>query len=736
MIIGAIENFQGLTSRFAIPEGLEFVAGSGTVPDGLKDKLGCDDTDWTEMSKVYLIDGLGVYTSSDPTVVFTFKCKVKEGATGTQEVKFDTSNPDTTLALADDDFEEYETIIKTTPVTVTAAPKPAESISVKTETTLTVGNKETLIATVIPSDCTDEVTWTSDNTDVATVDSTGTVEGKSVGTAKITAKAGDKTAECTVTVKAAPCTHASKKPVAAKESDCQNKGWDAYKVCENCGVYFDMHDEPIADIPYLALGSHRFTSKEKSQAALKTAGNCKDEAVYWYSCEVCHNVERDDSHTFKGEKDPNNHVGGTKIVGAAEPDHVHGIDGFTGDKVCVGCEVTLEEGSVISAGDHVPATVWNSDENFHWKKCDVTGCGVVIDGTKAAHVSTGENKATCQHRAKCDICNTEYGTKAGHVYSTEWSKDGSTHWHACNECGDKHDEAAHVYDRETTEYKASDATCTAKATYYKTCVCGAKGTETFEYGDVNGHTEGDEWLYNEREHWHICKVTGCGVVIEESRAPHRPDREKATVDNEVKCLDCGYVLQEKINIVTVEIPFTVTVKKGGNVAPGKQTFELEIFNIHHGNENLYADVTYTATVETDGEKDYNATIKITGPADQVYNMTCEDFFVRQKNTKAANWTYSDAVWCVRPLIEDEGNVQYTFYPTHLIDDGNDYEADRESQDKMTFVNTYTENKSAEKPGSAEDTGDSSMLIWVALLLVSGGVAVGMTVYSRKRKNAR
>ena len=34
-------------------------------------------------------------------------------------------------------------------------------------------------------------------------------------------------------------------------------------------------------------------------------------------------------------------------------------------------------------------------------------------------------------------------------------------------------------------YKATDATCTAKATYYYSCVCGEKGTETFENGNVD-----------------------------------------------------------------------------------------------------------------------------------------------------------------------------------------------------------------------------------------------------------
>ena len=59
----------------------------------------------------------------------------------------------------------------------------------------------TLTATVKPDDATDKtVTWTSSNPNVATVDATGRVHAVAKGEAIITAKAGDKTAECTVKV--------------------------------------------------------------------------------------------------------------------------------------------------------------------------------------------------------------------------------------------------------------------------------------------------------------------------------------------------------------------------------------------------------------------------------------------------------------------------------------------------------------------------------------------------------
>ena len=74
----------------------------------------------------------------------------------------------------------------------------------KTELALTVGDAAVqLKATVAPDNATDKtVTWTSDKPAVATVDATGKVTAVAGGEAIITAKAGDKTATCKVTVKA------------------------------------------------------------------------------------------------------------------------------------------------------------------------------------------------------------------------------------------------------------------------------------------------------------------------------------------------------------------------------------------------------------------------------------------------------------------------------------------------------------------------------------------------------
>ena len=89
--------------------------------------------------------------------------------------------------------------------TVTPEIVPVSQITLnKAETSISVGNSETLTATVAPENATlKALTWASSDEDVATVAPDGTVTAVKVGTATITATAADgsgKSATCTVTV--------------------------------------------------------------------------------------------------------------------------------------------------------------------------------------------------------------------------------------------------------------------------------------------------------------------------------------------------------------------------------------------------------------------------------------------------------------------------------------------------------------------------------------------------------
>ena len=87
-------------------------------------------------------------------------------------------------------------------VTVEKKVIPVEGISLnRTSAALVEGESLALVATVTPEDATDKtVTWTTSDASVATVDATGKVTAVAVGTATITAQAGDFFAACEVTV--------------------------------------------------------------------------------------------------------------------------------------------------------------------------------------------------------------------------------------------------------------------------------------------------------------------------------------------------------------------------------------------------------------------------------------------------------------------------------------------------------------------------------------------------------
>lgn len=259
VFVGPVEKLRTAQFELVIPDELEFIDGS--CPVGLAAKLGAAAAEFAPSSKVYASYGAGEYTSTGDTVLVNFTCKVKEGVAAGKMPVVTVINDEENFFFANSENTYYT--INYNPndamVTIAAEEKPATGITLnKSELTLTAGESDTsLTAAVTPEGSTDTVVWSSSKTDVATVDSaTGKVTAVAPGEATITATAGTKTATCTVKVQAAPCNHGSCTPVPAKDSNCTEKGWDAYKKCDQCGKLFDMNNAPLAEIPYRALNDN------------------------------------------------------------------------------------------------------------------------------------------------------------------------------------------------------------------------------------------------------------------------------------------------------------------------------------------------------------------------------------------------------------------------------------------------------------------------------------------------
>lgn len=256
------------------------------------------------------------------------------------------------------------------------------------------------------------------------------------------------------------CQHEATTHYNAVASTCKKQGNDEYYICDDCGKIFasdgitELEGIPyrpfgdhkggtatcrskavctVCGLSYGDYGSHNYTAQIKKAETLKSAGTCKYEAIYYYSCSVCELCEENDLHTFSGEKDSSLHTGETEIRGAKEATCCE--DGYTGDIYCKDCNTKIQSGSVIPAtGNHMDADgKWETDGNKHWHTC--------YNGTIFDEAEHSGGNATCKQKAVCKDCGVEYGDYAAHQLTKHdqvkptFENDGNIEYWTCNECG-------------------------------------------------------------------------------------------------------------------------------------------------------------------------------------------------------------------------------------------------------------------------------------------------------------
>ena len=307
---------------------------------------------------------------------------------------------------------------------------------------------------------------------------------------------------------------------------------------------------------------------------------------------------------------------------------------------------------------------------------------------------------------------TAAGTQLGHAWASDWSKDTDNHWKECSRCHEKKDEAAHDYGSDnicdTCEYDktvphthnltlvpAKAPTCTEKGnTAYYTCDGCDKwfedATGASEITDktsvilaATGHSVSD-WKSDHTDHWKECTVVGCGVIIEDSKAAHTagewiidtPATATTSGSKHKECTVCGYMM------ATETIPAT-----GG----GEHTHS-------YGSDWKYDADTHW------------------------HECSCGD-----KADKAAHdfkWVVDkEATATQKGSKHEECKVcGYKKAAVEIPATG--------STTKPTDPTQTNPNTGAESP----KTGDNSnMILWIALLFISSGAVIGITVYSKKKK---
>ena len=303
---------------------------------------------------------------------------------------------------------------------------------------------------------------------------------------------------------------------------------------------FTMPDSEVSvKATYTIPHTHTYDQEIQKPETLKSAADCTNDAVYFKSCS-CGEISTTETFTAAGtqlghawasdwSKDTDNHwkecsrchekkdeaahdYGSDNICDTCGYDktvpHTHNLTlvpakaptctekGNTAYYTCDGCDKWFEDAtgaseitdktSVILAATGHSASDWKSDNTDHWKECTVVGCGVIIEGSKAAHtagewiIDTPATATTSGSKHKeCTVCGYTMTTETipatgggehTHSYGSEWKNDADNHWHECS-CGDKADKAAHdfkwVVDKE--------ATATQKGSKHEECkVCGYK----------------------------------------------------------------------------------------------------------------------------------------------------------------------------------------------------------------------------------------------------------------------
>ena len=219
--------------------------------------------------------------------------------------------------------------------------------------------------------------------------------------------------------------------------------------------------------------------------------------------------------------------------------------------------------------------------------------------------------------------------------------------------------------------------------------------------------------------------------------------EQSEVDAMAKAIeDAIAALQYKdANYIKIEVPFKLTVKKTGEMDPGKETFKFAI-------ERFGATTEYVLvqdTVETEGEKTYEGKFIFTIKENQAGNLS-EGFVIRQVKGNAEGWTYDETKFYAIPMFVDTyTNVAGWSFLKYDENAELDYNNPIE---EIGFTNSYSAKKPVvpseptepTKPGTSDknpQTGDTSNLaLWIVLLFASGGAAIGTTVVSRKKKYNR
>ena len=391
------------------------------------------------------------------------------------------------------------------------------------------------------------------------------------------------------------------------------------------------------------------------------------------------------------------------------------------------------------AHDH-QSNDWKSNETEHWQVCT---CGAVFH--KAEHSG---GTATCTEKAKCAVCGAEYGDALGHDFTTSWTHDDNEHWKQCSRCDIKDDVSPHTWDNGTI---TTAPTCTKAGK--KTYSCTKCDATKIEPIPATGHSWKSDWTSDATHHWYECDNKNCDVtdnagkkgyaehsggkatctqnaVCEICKASYGSldpnnhtdlkhiDAKAATAAEEGNiaywyCDGCKKYFSDKdgtkeiakADTVTAKLPPKITAGDGAAVTQGEKK-ELTFTSDASFADFVRVELDGTALEEKNYTKREGSTI-ITLNRDFVATLSVGEHtlaIVSQHGTATAKFT-------VKAKPTETATPQPTVPP------------------QPTAQPTPTVQPVSPRTG---DTANPAL--WFALLIVSGGAAIGITVASRKKKH--
>ena len=307
------------------------------------------------------------------------------------------------------------------------------------------------------------------------------------------------------------------------------------------------------------------------------------------------------------------------------------------------------------------------------------------------------------------------------------------------------------------KYLKSAATCTEKAAYYKSCtVCGEKGTETFEVGNILGHDWG-EWQSNGNDtHTRVCaRNSGHKETVNCSGGT-------ATCQAKAVCAVCrheyGQLGTHSFTAETVEEQYlksaaTCTEKAvyyrscatcglSAKDTAEEAVFETRALGHDWGKWQSNGDGTHTHVCTRDDT--HKETVSCSGgTATCVEQATCKDCGGKYGEKDAANhtgakkWTTTKTTheqkWscCGEITVAKEAHTFGKWVVTEKATSRKDGEKTRTCE-----VCDYVETAKIPATGTSPKTGDDSHIgMWAGILCVSLAGIVALVVWY-KRKNRK